>query len=65
MKLDLFAIADQALLVGAPALGVVGMTIATFTPGNPPVGLIIGWLAVALWGFIGVRATWLRYWRKP
>ena len=64
MKLNLFAIADQFLLVGMPGLGAVAMTVATFTPGNSPIGLAIGWAAVAGWGAIGGREAWRRYWKR-
>ena len=63
MKLNAFAIADQGLLVGAPILGAGAMIWATATPGNPPIGLAIGWAAVAAWLAIGSWAAWKRYWR--
>lgn len=40
------------------------MTWATATPGNPPIGLAIGWVAVAVWLAIGTWAAYKRYWRK-
>lgn len=48
--------ADNFLLVGVPAIGAVVMAVATATPGNPPIGLAIGWAAVVTWGILGTLA---------
>lgn len=55
---------DHILLLGVP-LAAAGVLLAgTLTPGNPLIGLIIGWVTVTIWMALGTFVAWKRYWKK-
>lgn len=56
-----FMILDLLVLIGAPTAFVPLMVWATCTPGNPAVGLFIGWAANLGWLAIGAWAAIQRY----
>lgn len=57
-------IIDHFLLLGIPFIAGIAMVAGTLTPGNPLVGLVIGWVAVTVWSALGTFVAWRRYWKK-
>lgn len=65
MRFSVITLADLFFFALLPGFFSVAMVIASFTSGNPVEGLVIGWVAIALWAGIGFHLLWSRAHQSP